>query len=130
MYTARAGCAEGFLLQEMAHSHRRRQWTQGPACDERGGLGLWLWRLECCAGRGAPWVPSRSAEDGTAASGRGRNATAACGLSLSIGHGQTAHVQRKCWCGHAREFRGSRGLSPTPALPLDVSAASGRSRTS
>lgn len=33
----------------------------GPACDEQGGLGFWLWRLAGCAGRGAPWVPSRSA---------------------------------------------------------------------
>lgn len=104
---ARAGRAEEFPLQEMAYYRRRRQWTPGPG---------WAGVLAAAAGMlcraGAPWVPSRSAGGWDRSSGRGHNATAACGLSLGIGHGQTAHVQRKCWCGHALEFGGATARAP------------------
>lgn len=82
----------------------------------------WRW-LECRgAGEGCPGVPGRSA-DGTAAS----DATAARQLlALSIGHSQEAHVQTKCWCGHALGSWGSHSLGPLSLLVMGTRDRAGR----
>lgn len=113
----------GASSPEMAYCHRRRQRTQGLPVTSKVGWGSGCGGWQVVQGEELPGGQAGLLEDGTAASGPGRNATAACGLSLSIGHGRTAHVQRKCWCGHALECRGNRSLSPMQALPLHVSVA-------
>lgn len=104
-------------------------WCPGPhslACDkQQGGLSFWLAvaGMLWCRGRGAPGC---QAGQQMGLQPVMRPTAARQLLALSIGHSQEAHVQTKCWCGHALGSWGSHSLGPLSLLVMGTRDRAGR----